>query len=289
MTSTIPRTFVVALDGSELAVRAVTVVSPLARRLGADLLLMTTPWDGDIRTAQAHLESVASATNDVPVDTLVVHDHPAAEAIALVAGAEPDRMICMTTHGRGRFRWAVAGSVAEAVIREARQPLLLVGPHGVGTWSDPPGQVVVCVDGTSAAAGIVATAIVWAHALGSELTLTYVAQPLDIGDALLSDDFMAPLEQDIRDAGIPLHVRVERGSYVAGKLLDVADEPPATMLVMAATGRAGFARVALGSVSMAVVNGAKCPVLITPPHFDAPPAESAGPHVAKAVPTPRPV
>jgi nucleotide-binding universal stress UspA family protein len=179
-------------------------------------------------------------------------------------------MICMTTHGRGRFRWAVAGSVAEEVIREARQPVLLVGPHAVGAWSDPPGQIVVGVDSSPAAAGAVAPAIAWAEALGCELTLGYVAHPLDAGDALLADDFLTPLEKDVRSAGIPLHVRVERGSYVAGVLLDVADEPPATMLVMASRGRAGFARVALGSVTMAVVNGARCPVLVTPPHPGAP-------------------
>jgi nucleotide-binding universal stress UspA family protein len=270
MTTTIPRTFVVPLDGSELATRAVDVVTPLASRLGASLLLVTTPWDDGVHAAQAHLDGVAAKTVDVPVDTLVIHDRPPATAIDLVASSEPGRMICMTTHGRGRFRWAVAGSVAEEVLQGARQPVLLVGPHGRGTWFDPPGQIVVGIDPSTAAAGAVAPAIAWAKALGCELTLAYVAHPLDAGDALLAEDFLAPLEKDVRNAGIPLHVRIERGSYVAGALLDVAEEPPATLLVLAARGRTGFARVALGSVSMAVVNGATCPVLVTPPHLGAP-------------------
>jgi nucleotide-binding universal stress UspA family protein len=270
MAVTIPRTFVVPLDGSELATRAVDVVTPLARCLGASLLLVTTPWDDEVHAAQAHLDGVA-ATVEVPVDTLLVHDRPAAAAIDLVARSEPDRMICMTTHGRGRFRWAVAGSVAEEVIRNADMPVLLVGPHAAANWSDPPGQIVVGVDASPAASGAVAPAAAWAKALGCELTLTYVAHPLDIGEALRSEDFLAPLEKAVRDVGVPLHVRIERGSYVAGALLDVAEEPPATMFVMASRGRTGFARVALGSVSMAVVNGARCPVLVTPPHLGAPP------------------
>jgi nucleotide-binding universal stress UspA family protein len=269
MSTMIPRTFVVPLDGSELARHAVDAVLPLARRLGANLVLVTTVWDGDTAAAQSHLDTVAGAIVDVPVETVIVRDRPAAEAIDLIADAAPDRMICMTTHGRGRFQRAAVGSVAEAVIRGTTRPLLLVGPHAVGTWSDPPGQLVVCVDGSPAAAATIAPALAWASALGCEVTLSYIAHPLDLDDGLRSDEIVAPLEKEVREAGIPAHVRIERRSYVAGALLDVADEPPATLLIMATSGRTGFARLALGSVTMAVVHGAGCPVLAIPPHFDA--------------------
>jgi nucleotide-binding universal stress UspA family protein len=264
----IPDTIVVPLDGSELAERAVPVASRLARRIGARLLLMTAPSDDDRREPGAYLDAVAALAVDVPVDTVVVPDRGAADAIDDVADAVPGRMVCMTTHGRGRFRWAMAGSVAEAVVRSATKPLLLIGPRTLRTWTGDPGQVVVGVDGSSASRKAAVAACEWAKALGSELTLTYVARPLDIGDALHPDEFVTPLEQLVRDQGIPLHTRIERGSYVAGALLDVAEEPPATMLVMAAHSRTGVARLVLGSVTMGVLNGSACPVLVTPPGAD---------------------
>jgi nucleotide-binding universal stress UspA family protein len=172
----------------------------------------------------------------------------------------------MTTHGRGRFRWALAGSVAEAVIRQSVRPLLLVGPHTVPTWTDPPGQVVLCVDGSPAGLATAATACDWAEALGCEMTVAYVSHPLDVDVALSQDEVFTPIEKVVHERGIPLHVRLERSSFVAGALLDVAQEPPATLMVMSARGRTGVARVALGSVTMGVLNNSSCPVLVMPPH-----------------------
>jgi nucleotide-binding universal stress UspA family protein len=174
----------------------------------------------------------------------------------------------MTTHGRGRLRWAVAGSVAEAVIRDATRPLLLVGPHGVATWSDPPGQVVACVDGTQAGVAVARAAGAWAKALGSEVTLVFVAHPLDVEDATHPEHVFDPPEDALEDAGAVVHTRFVRSSFVPASLVDVAEEPPATMLVMGARAGSRVARAVLGSVTMGVVNLASCPVLVIPPHLD---------------------
>jgi nucleotide-binding universal stress UspA family protein len=267
---TLPKTIVVPLDRSELSQRAVTVATPLAKKLGAGLLLVTVPWDQDVVSAQAYLDAIAGLAVDVPAETVVVHDRPAPEAIELIASQAPDRIVCMSTHGRGRFRWAVTGSVAEEVIGGSKRPLLLVGPHAVGAWSDPPGQVVFCADGSPAANALVDAACDWADALGAELTIAHVAHPLDVEGALRPEEVFTPIEKIAHDRGITVHTRLERGSYVAGALLDVASEPPATMMVMATRARTGFARVALGSVTMGVLNSAHCPVLVASPQFAEP-------------------
>jgi nucleotide-binding universal stress UspA family protein len=261
-----PKTIVVPLDRSELAQRAVTVAAPLADKLGGGLVLVTAPVGDDEEGAERYLDAVAALAVDVPVDTVVVRDRPAADAIEWVVNEGPDRIVCMTTHGRGRFRWAVAGSIAEDVIRRSTRPLLLVGPQTVPTWTDPPGQVVLCTDGSPAGSAPAVTACDWAEALGCEMTLAYVSHPLDVDVALHRDEVITPIEKLVHDRGIPLHVRIERSSYVAGALLDVAEEPPATLMVMSAHGREGFARVALGSVTMGVLNSSSGPVLVIPPH-----------------------
>jgi nucleotide-binding universal stress UspA family protein len=216
------------------------------------------------------------------VEVCVVPEAPAADAIGQVANDGPDRMVCMTTHGRGRFRWAALGSVAEAVVRDASRPVLLVGPHSV--LPSPDGftdHVVLCVDGSPTAAVALGPACEWADALHGDLTLTYVAHPLDVQDAVHPEALLGPLEERVRAEGIPLHTRIARGSYVVGALLDVAAEPPATLVVMAAHARTGLARVALGSVTMGVVNSAPCPVLVVPPDFGAS-SERPDPKVAAA-------
>jgi nucleotide-binding universal stress UspA family protein len=37
-------------------------------------------------------------------------------------------MVCMTSHGRGRFRWAAIGSVTMGVLNSARCPVLVTRP-----------------------------------------------------------------------------------------------------------------------------------------------------------------
>ena len=56
-----------------------------------------------------------------------------------------------------------------------------------------------------------------------------------------------------------------RSSFIGGALADFAEEPAATLMVMAAHRHRGLARAALGSTTMAVLNVASCPVLVIPP------------------------
>ena len=112
----IPTTILVPLDGSALAERALPVAEALADRLGSDLLLMTTRWDDDPQSPQAYLEGVSDRITDTPTHTVVVHDRGPADAIDCLAGEQPGRTVCMTSHGRGGLRWAFIGSVAEEVL-----------------------------------------------------------------------------------------------------------------------------------------------------------------------------
>jgi nucleotide-binding universal stress UspA family protein len=265
----IPSTIVVPLDGSEFAQRAVPVATSLAARSGAEVLFMSTPWDEDAGDARRYLEAVAGFANGVPVQVSVVPGAAPADAIGQVVDEGPDRMVCMTTHGRGRFRWAVAGSVAEEVIRAATRPLLLVGQHALPMRAGSPGQVVACIDDSPAAEAALGPACEWARALDCEMTLAHVPDPHFSEDPVPREAFIDRFEERVRREGLPLHTRIAHGYYVTGALLDVVSEPPATLIVMAARGRKGVARAVLGSVTMGVVNSAPCPVLVVPPGFGA--------------------
>lgn len=261
----VPKTIVVPLDGSPLAEQAVRIATPLAHRLGANVVLVTSTSDGDAEASRSYLEGVVTLFGDNEFERVVVADCRAADAIQQTASIRPASMVCMTTHGRGRLRWAVAGSVAEAVIRESSEPLLLVGPRGEPSWSLPTGRIVVCADGSIVGPAATREACEWAKALGLAISIVFVSHPLDVTDAVLPEAVFEPLEEIVRAEGVPVHKDLIRSSFVAGSLTDLADEPETTMLVMAAHRHSSVARVALGSVTMGVLNSASCPVLVIPP------------------------
>jgi nucleotide-binding universal stress UspA family protein len=145
---------VVALDGSELAEQILPYIEKLAEvfrptvtlvraheppaSLMADLAASLLPESGpltDPRAATAATEAEVDAylgrvearlSAAGVVTTSVRIDRPAAESILTVARRRHATLIAMTTHGRGGLSRFVFGSVAEAVLRAAHCPVLLL-------------------------------------------------------------------------------------------------------------------------------------------------------------------
>jgi nucleotide-binding universal stress UspA family protein len=254
----LPLTVVVPLDGSEIAARAVPVASAIARQCHGRVLLLTTHWDSDVTAPREYLAQLASA-QDVEVDTVVIHDRPAAEAIAVVARAEPGRVVCMTSHGRGRLRWALLGSVAEQVVSESPEPVVLLGHHCRTEWPNGLQRLLVCVDGSSAAPAVLPTAIEWAKALELDVDVAMVIHPLD---TTMPDDVVDAIAGKIEAEGLRVRKNVIPSSYPAGALADLAETLDVGLVAMSSHARTGAARFTLGSVTMGVVGMARCPVLV---------------------------
>jgi nucleotide-binding universal stress UspA family protein len=254
--------FVVPLDGSTFAERALPVARSLAARAEGSLLLVTTHWDHDAREPEAYIERIAREHTDLPVKTLVVHDRAAAEAIVMAERDGDDRVVCMTSHGRGGLRWAMLGSVAEDVVRTSEGPVLLVGRHCTATEGVADGPVLLCVDGSEASEAIAPTAAAWAKQYGWPVEVAVVVHPLDIDDAQHPDELVGPIRERLAHHGIDARPAILRSGYPAGALADHADAIGASMLAMTTRSRRGASRVALGSVTMGAVGAARCPVLV---------------------------
>src|SRR5688572_7563624 len=145
---------VVALDGSDLAEQILPHIEKLAEvfrptvtlvraheppvslvaGMAASLLLPPGPlMDPRATTAgteaevDAYLSRVEARLSAAGVVTTSVRiDCPAAESILTVARRRHATLIAMTTHGRGGLSRLVFGSVAEAVLRAAHCPVLLL-------------------------------------------------------------------------------------------------------------------------------------------------------------------
>lgn len=141
------RHILVGTDLSQEARNRIPAMADLARALGARITLLHvvqtfeavphgSPFSPPLgppanvkamEAASAQLEERRSAFgSDIEIDTELVMGGDAAEAITAYAEAHDVDLIAVTTHGRTGFRRLALGSVAEAVIRHSRVPVLVL-------------------------------------------------------------------------------------------------------------------------------------------------------------------
>jgi nucleotide-binding universal stress UspA family protein len=86
-------------------------------------------WDGLKAELRANLEPEVNLLSQAGFTvTTVVRFGDAAEEIIDVAGGEDVALVVMATHGRSGLERLVMGSVAEAVLRRVRVPVMMVRP-----------------------------------------------------------------------------------------------------------------------------------------------------------------
>lgn len=125
----LPDAFGVA-ELSQAEVTLLQVVPPIEHVIAGEAehpIFVDQQWEAKKLLAQDYLHQVCERVGcpDITVHT-VVEMGPAAESIIDYANYQPIDLVVMATHGRsGLQRW-VYGSVADKVLRGAKQPVLLV-------------------------------------------------------------------------------------------------------------------------------------------------------------------
>jgi nucleotide-binding universal stress UspA family protein len=271
-------TYVVPLDGSGFAERALRPAASLAARHASSsgpssVLLVGCSWPQD-PPIDARLEDRAALLRDlVQVEVRILEGVNPAEGILQTLDAETDRILCMATHGRGGLRAAVLGSTAEAVLCRVTDPVVLVGP-AVRTSVLPGerGRLVACSDGSPFADAILPAASGWADAQGMDAWLVEVIQPDEgvhaPGEAPVvelrrtAETRLAALAQRFGAGDRSVQTQVLHGTPVSRAIRLFAEDLPASLIAMATHGRTGLARTALGSIAADVTRTAPCPVLL---------------------------
>ncbi len=259
---------VVPLDGSELAERALVPAAKLASVTGANVVIVTARIGGVTVEPRHYLQDAAARAGIDDPEVVVVDDRLAASALALVAEEHAESVVCMATHARGGAGQALFGSVTEEALQLLAGPMLLVGPSVVEPSELE--ELVVCVDGSRLAATIVPVAASWAE------TLRIPATVLGVADGGLPAGVSADqLEHEVAAAARALEPRAEKvdtsvvsGVHVADEITRFLRNRPGRFVALATHGRTGLARMTGGSVMMAVVRDAPCPVLTARSHRD---------------------
>ena len=209
---------------------------------------------------------------DDPLETeYLTRDGDAAHEILLEADRVGSYLIVMGTHGRKGISRLLAGSVATAVIRGAKCPVLAqrsrVNPGGASTF----GVILHPTDFSECSRAALDVARSLARYSGARLIILHVA-PLDVymegrmGMEFDVREYRDALETirervDGPDLKYPVETQLTRG-FEAEDILQVAKEAGCDLIVMGTHGRSGLGRVLMGSTAESVVPRADCPVLV---------------------------
>jgi nucleotide-binding universal stress UspA family protein len=287
----------VPLDGSDLSESILPFATGIAERADAEILLVTAVqpvgvwdatatainWEREEKAAADYLASVEKrvAADGSRVRSLSLHGD-AAQVILDAAAKEKADLITMTTHGRsGVMRWLL-GSVADRVVQHSKVPVMLVrAGDGRAAASPAVERILVPLDGSEVAAGILPFVKEYAKLFGASLVLFHAVSPVGaypgfetanaqiVGELLenMQKEAAAMLAQSAKKLeaeGFQCETAVSL-SLAADGILAAAEQSRAGLIAIATHGRSGLSRTVLGSVANAVLRRSTLPCLLVHP------------------------
>lgn len=305
-----PHTILFAADFSARSRAAFDVACGLADEAGSRVVVLHAIEPGPVpepTTSFAELGLMADAEDEAGLSyrdrlearlrRFYVPRRPIEAEYFVVAGVPADvvlraaddvgaDLIVLGTHGRTGLKRLLAGSVAEAVLRRARRPVLALSSPDTATSREGPGVILHPTDFSTAAQDATRAARALARDRGARLVLLHVVAgeviPSSVSLTLMALDTGREALETLRtgldgpDLKFPVEVRQLRGDP-ADTVLRVAREEKADLVVMGSHGRSGLGRLLAGSVAEGVLREAPCPVLIVKP---------ASPEPARSAPAP---
>jgi len=290
------RKILVPVDLGDSSVAPVRYAGMFARRFGSELTLMyanelaalfgnfdpawiesnADPARERERDEAALRAFAADYLTGVTPSTLVVAGHPVTSI--QTAKEQSADLILMGTHGRRGWRRALAGSVADAVVRAASQPVLVLPAHYDGRPAEDRIERVLCpVNFTEAARDAVQYACRIANNFESELVLVHVQEEGDADSEFVHSQFREWLPHERRS---PCSFRelVLRGGP-AERVLDCVEDVGADLLVMGAQVKRLRTESVLGTTAERLLRFSPVPILTITRNAVAPaekvPAEEA--------------
>ncbi|MET9492941.1 universal stress protein [Nocardia sp. NPDC006630] len=279
---------VAAVDGSEISHQAVAWAATEAELRHCPLHLITSyalPVGRGTRTslsaaeqaelregAERMLTEATRIARKFIADDIVITTELCLDPItpALIDRSQHLRMVVVGNRGRRGISKAVAGSVSAALSRHAHCPVAIVHGDAQGGPSAAQKQVVVGVDGTSNSLPAIELAFeeaaqrrvgvravrAWSDSSGFDLPVVGWDRIRQTEELLLDSELD---EFSERFPEVPVELVVVRDTPERALLEHTAD---AQLLVVGSHGRGGFAGLVVGSVSIALLHLAECPVIV---------------------------
>ena len=225
------------------------------------------------KTELKHLEPLAARAREagVPCEVIVRPGLPADQILVLTHERPIDRII-MGTHAPGPIGKLLVGSVAEAVLRTAPVPVLVVGPDVVdGAFRSFQTRTILCAVSmldTSVVVATFAAALALRH--GARLILQHVIKPQERNQVLagrsidqIEGDLISLIPAELQEK-IDIQTIVVPGDPTE-ELLYQGRAQQADLVVLGAHGASAFAAITRHGVVYKVLAHSQCPVLTLSP------------------------
>lgn len=307
------RSILLPLDGSLFGEHAIQLATVLARRTGARLHLVhvhnpnaevvtwepVTPfrfmgldrsereWDGnEMLLEEQYLTTqtqVCAGQLAGCADCKIISGPVVAALEQEIRDTNPD-LIVMATHGRSGFSRMWLGSVADALVRSARKPLLLVRTESEEAPVLPTklANVLIPLDGSLLAESIVPHALDLGEGASTTFTLLRVVPPVWTSPEIMSEpdtisegalreritesrQYLTSVADRMKGDGLNVKCEVVVGTAAAATILEYTRRREVDVIAMATHGRGGVQRLILGSVADKVLRGAEVPMLVYRP------------------------
>lgn len=290
----------VPLDGSTFAEAALPLALGLSQRTRAGIHLVSVvepipafayeEWEAAAREwSENYMENVAErirGESGGEVSTGLRSGH-VVETLLTEAGVNHADLIVMATHGRGALSRAWLGSVADAVMRQAKMPVLFVrpseGPVPATGAASGMETILVPLDGSDLSEEALEHATELGELFGSAYHLTrvvanfidiaspYLPYTVQMNQNLLVDakaSAAAYLEERadrMRRRGLRVTTSVAIDGQAGHGILSEAEAVGCDLIAMATHGRTGMGRLVLGSAADKVLRGTHLPLLLYRP------------------------
>jgi nucleotide-binding universal stress UspA family protein len=300
------RSLLVPLDGSSFSEHALPFALSIAKRAGAAVQLVhvhtplvdATGIDVLDSGADERVKEQEWAYLDRMVDSWRVAAPNVRLSSALLEGFAPEvlreqmngqaDLVVMATHGRGPASRFWLGSVADALVRTAIVPLLLLRPGEQPppvALSSPFRRMMISLDGSKLAEQALEPAVQLGRLMECSFTLLRAVHPVLMVDPnfgwpamtgtneLLTRQaineaqaYLDRIAMRLDDQGLSVRTRTVLQTSPADAILEEAGE--ADVIGLATHGRGGFRRLLLGSVADKVLRGGTTPMLVCRPRIE---------------------
>ncbi|TBR18493.1 universal stress protein [bacterium] len=271
-----PKSILVAVDVSDPAENALEAAEALASVVGGELQLVCVltqrspafyggeglvtlrdDWKEFKAWARGRLAELAARIKEVPTGIRLVEGAPEA-ALAKLAASGRYGLVVLGTHGYTGVRRVVYGSVAEAVVRDARVPVLTLPP---GSRLERPARILVPFNMAPYAARSLRVAAALAEDFDGRVSALFVAEERE--DAVKARRF----EHSLRRAAGGRAARV-RGLVRFGNpvrcIVDEAGSGRHDLLILAAHRKSFWKDMLLGTTAERVLRHCPIPLLAVP-------------------------
>jgi nucleotide-binding universal stress UspA family protein len=277
----------VAFDGSEFSMAALTTASGWVSRHGGRLFLVHAVYfdeeefvfSPEQREKRFKLgkemcfqtkEAVSSQLGK-DVESLVCEGEPH-DVIMEIASTKNADLIAMGTHGRKGFKKLFMGSVTSRVI--VISPCdVLVAKKPVSKNAGKYKSILLSFDGSEFSKRALNRACALSKIDNAEITLLYVIpryeEMIDFFPTnLIKENLMHEAQKTVDEAkklaldqGVSIKIKIAEGD-TAEKIIDAASEPGTDLIIRGTHGWKGIDKAIIGSVIENVIVNASCPVLV---------------------------